>query len=61
MDLFDLLKEMNVLCRDNGKEFTDTRRLEVIEEKLRGSGYIRESGNLFRLYSKKPVSSRLHS
>ena len=56
MKPFDLLKEMNVLCRDNGKEFTDTRRLDVIEEKLRDSKYVCERGNLFRLYSKKPVS-----
>ena len=55
MNLIGLLKEMNVLCRDNGRTFTDTRRLDVIEEKLRETGYICEKGNLFRLYSKKPV------
>lgn len=56
MNLTDLLKDINVLCRDNGNEFTDTRRLEVIEEKLRGSEYVSKRGKLFRLYSKKPVS-----
>ena len=51
-----LLKEINVLCRDDGKQFTDTRRLEVIEKELRESEYVLKKGNLFRLYSKKPVS-----
>ena len=56
MNLIGLLEEMNVLCRDNGKVFTDTQRLDVIEEKLRASEYLSEKGNLFRLYSKKPIS-----
>ena len=56
MNLVELLKEMNVLCRDNGVVFTDTRRLEVIEEKLLGSLYSCVRGNLFRLYSKKPLA-----
>ena len=55
MIAIDLLKGINVLCRDNGKVFTDTQRLEVISENLRGSGYASVSGNLFRLYSKKPI------
>lgn len=56
VSLEGLLKEINVLCRDDGEQFTDTRRLEVIEKELRESEYILKSGNLFRLYSKKPVS-----
>ncbi len=56
VNLTALLKDINVLCRDNGKVFTDIRRLAVIEEKLRGSEYISVSGDLFRLFSKKPVS-----
>ena len=56
MDFIDLLKDINVLCRDDGRKFTDVRRLDVIEEKLQGSEYVLTSGNLFRLYSKKPIA-----
>lgn len=54
-DLLELLRKMNVLCRDNGSFFTDTARLDVIESELENTDYICTKGNLCRIYSRNPL------
>ena len=56
--LLDILADVSVLNRDNGREFTDTTRLDVIRELLAGSDYMRiNDEGLFHLYSKRELSS----
>lgn len=52
----DILKTLSVINRDNGSEFTDTARLDVIASLLGSTGYrkINDEG-LFHLYSLKPA------
>jgi hypothetical protein len=58
MDLLDVLSKVSVLNRDNGRVFTDTTRLDMIQELLDGSEYKRiNDEGLFHLYSKKDIGS----
>lgn len=58
MQLIALLKEMNVLCRDDGKQFdkNESQRVEVIKEKLKNSKYNITIGEIFLLYHKKDLA-----
>lgn len=62
MTLMETLDRLSVLNRDNGHIFTNTNRLEVIEECLWNSRYrkINPQG-LFHLYSQLPVHKILES
>ncbi|MBQ4416016.1 MAG: hypothetical protein II861_08010, partial [Methanomicrobium sp.] len=58
MEIYDLLEKLSVVNRDDGEKFTDTRRLDVINELLSNSNYRKiEAQGLFHLYSKRPLSS----
>ncbi len=55
MTFFEILESIMLPNRDNGKFFTDVRRIEKIEELLRGSRYQRvDADGLFFLYSAVP-------
>jgi hypothetical protein len=56
-DVFlDLLDQVNIMSRDNGKKFTDTGRLDVIRDLLWDTPYRRVNAQgLFHLYAKKPL------
>ena len=54
--VLNLLQEMNVLCRDDGRHFTDFARLTVIGEKLQNTPYLCTDGSLCRIYSVKPLN-----
>lgn len=52
----DLLDQINIMSRDNGKKFTDTGRLDVIRDLLWDTPYRRVNAQgLFHLYAKKPL------
>lgn len=54
---FELLRKINVICRDNGKRFTHTQRLDVISRIAEEAGYISVSdAPLFLMYAKKPLA-----
>lgn len=56
MELFDILSEISVINRDNGKKFTQTDRLDAITSSLWDSNYRRiNSDGLFNLYSRVPI------
>ena len=55
-NLLNILDSISVLNRDNGKEFTNTERLDAIASLLSNSKYKRvETEGLFHLYSAKEV------
>lgn len=55
-NLITILQKLSVLNRDNGHVFTDTSRLDAIEELMQGSKYkIANTDGLFRMYSQVPV------
>lgn len=58
ISLAGLLKEMNVLCRDNGKHFDKENcfRIDVINGKLAGTDYKIENKDIFILCHKKAIS-----
>ena len=50
-NLITILQKLSVLNRDNGHVFTDTSRLDTIEELMQGSKYkIANTDGLFRMY-----------
>ncbi len=52
----DLLDQINIMSRDNGKKFTDTGRLDVIRDLLWDTPYRRVNAQgLFHLYAQKPL------
>ncbi len=56
MDLINVLSEIALLNKDDGERFTVTDRIDRISMLLKESNYkLAESGDLFRLYSKKPI------
>lgn len=56
MELIDILTQVSVINRDNGKRFTQTDRLDTISSLLWDTSYRRiNSDGLFHLYSKKPI------
>lgn len=57
-EILKLLEELNVMCRDNGKNFLEEEspRLEVIKEKLKNTAYKCQEAPLFLLYHKKQWS-----
>ena len=56
MDFFEILEQIMLPNKDNGVSFTDTRRLEKIDELLGQSKYRRvNTDGLFVLYAKKPL------
>ena len=57
-----MLASMQLPCYDNGSVFTNTEKLDKVREILRNKTYTEQDkpyletvGNLFRLYSRKPV------
>lgn len=55
-DLFAILVRVMRLCRDNGRKFTQTDRLDEIRRLLEGSRYRRvDPRGLFHLYSALPL------
>lgn len=56
-DVFlDLLDQINIMSRDNGKKFTDTGRLDVIRDLLWDTPYRRVNAQgLFHMYARKPL------
>lgn len=54
-EMIRLLAEINVICRDNGRRFTEFPRINVIREKLKNSTYLCTQGELCLIYSKKPL------
>lgn len=57
MDFFELLKQIMLPNKDNGKKFTSTERIDKIYEFLKNTEYrqINENG-LFFAFAKKPIS-----
>lgn len=56
MELIDILAQVSVVNRDNGKRFTQTDRLDAISSLLWNSSYRRiNSDGLFNLYAKRPI------
>lgn len=55
----DLLRQIQLPCYDNGTRFTETAKLDRISEILSGNPYsaIRIQGDLFHLYSQRPLES----
>lgn len=57
-NVMNLLEQVNVLCRDNGKKFLKEQspRIEIIKEKLATTSYECTEGDLYLLYHKKPLA-----
>ena len=49
--LKDVLEKIAFPCRDNGRMFTDTRRLDAIAECLDGRWQLLVNGRLSRIYA----------
>ena len=58
MSLISLLKEINVLCRDNGREFdkNNSQRIRAIEDNMEDTDYKLTKGELYLLYHKKDLT-----
>ena len=55
-DLFTILGRVMRICRDNGRRFTDTGRLDEIQRLLWNSPYRRVNPQgLFHLYAVQPL------
>lgn len=55
-NVYSILKRVTCMCRDDGKRFTDTLRLDEINQVLSGSVYrLAEQQGLFRLFAKRPL------
>lgn len=53
---FDLLHKLTVVCRDNGRVFTNNERLVRIDEALQNSPFkYKQEGKLFVAYTQVPV------
>lgn len=51
--IYKVLEKVNVMCTDNGSEFTEKKRLKAIKKIAKGTDYKRiKVPGLFRLYSK---------
>lgn len=56
--LFEILEKVCVPCHDDGKEFTETARLDAIEELLCGSSYKPvKKDSIFHVYGKTDLLS----
>ena len=59
MDLKTIINQVTVDCKDDGRRFTVTDRIRVIEDLLKDTDYkLLHKGNLCYIYGKKPVKDQ---